>query len=113
MLPDTEHAPAPSQASFYIYMASARPAAQCPRFGTPQIGLSPAHGLLGVAGEDGRLECFDPRQRAAVGTLDAAAAAGAVRTQTQTLINYYLKYRSFRPAGYLPKPAMFPLITGR
>ena len=43
-----------------------------------QVGLSPAHGLMGVAGEDGRLECFDPRQRAAVGALDAAAAAGAV-----------------------------------
>jgi hypothetical protein len=43
-----------------------------------QVGLSPAHGLMGVAGEDGRLECFDPRQRAAVGVLDAAAVAGAV-----------------------------------
>ena len=44
----------------------------------PQVGLSPVHGLMGVAGEDGSLECFDPRQRAAVGTLSAAAAAGAV-----------------------------------
>ena len=43
-----------------------------------QVGLSPAHGLMGIAGEDGRLECFDARQRAAVGALDAAAAAGAV-----------------------------------
>jgi hypothetical protein len=43
-----------------------------------QVGLSPAHGLMGVAGEDGTLECFDPRQRTAVGTLHAAAAAGSV-----------------------------------
>ena len=42
------------------------------------MGLSPAHGLLGIAGEDGRLECFDPRQRVAVGSIDAAAAAGVV-----------------------------------
>lgn len=51
----------------------------------PQVGLSPAHGLVGVAGEDGRLECFDPRQRTAVGTLDAAAAAGAVSTRLTAL----------------------------
>lgn len=43
-----------------------------------QVGVSPAHGLLGVAGEDGVLECFDPRQRAAVGSFDAAEAAGEV-----------------------------------
>jgi hypothetical protein len=53
-----------------------------------QVGLSPAHGLMGVAGEDGRLECFDPRQRAAVGVLDAAAAAGAVsRPASVTMID--------------------------
>lgn len=56
---------------------------------TPQIGLSPAHGLLGVAGEDGCLECFDPRQRAAVGSLDAAAAAGVVRLSTALRLNDY------------------------
>eukprot|EP00887_Chlorella_sp_A99_P002039 scaffold18.g2039.t1 len=39
-------------------------------------GVSPAHGLLACAGEDGRLECFDLRQRASLGSLDAAAAVG-------------------------------------
>lgn len=48
------------------------------RAGGVQVGFSPAHGLLGVAGEDGVLECFDPRQRAAVGSFDAAEAAGEV-----------------------------------
>ena len=42
-------------------------------------GISPAHGLFGAAGEDGVLECFDLRQRAAVGTLNAAAACDSVR----------------------------------
>lgn len=39
-------------------------------------GVSPAHGLYGCAGEDGGLECFDPRQRDSLGWLDAAGAAG-------------------------------------
>jgi ribosome biogenesis protein ENP2 len=39
-------------------------------------GISPAHGLLACAGEDGGLECFDLRQRASLGRLDAAGAAG-------------------------------------
>jgi hypothetical protein len=55
------------------------------RFGAPlptrapgvnALGLSPAHGLLAAAGEDGGLECFDPRARAPLGRLAAAAAAG-------------------------------------
>lgn len=41
--------------------------------------VCPAHGLFAAAGEDGMLECFDLRQRRSAGTLDAAAAAGAVR----------------------------------
>lgn len=40
-------------------------------------GISPLHGLFATAGEDGRLECWDLRQREAVGVIDAAAAAGA------------------------------------
>jgi ribosome biogenesis protein ENP2 len=40
-------------------------------------GISPAHGLLACAGEDGGLECFDLRQRDSVGRLNASAAAGA------------------------------------
>ncbi|KAK9820064.1 hypothetical protein WJX72_005625 [[Myrmecia] bisecta] len=39
--------------------------------------ISPLHGLFGCAGEDGVLECFDLRQKSAVGHIDAAAAAGA------------------------------------
>jgi hypothetical protein len=35
------------------------------------------HGLFAAGGEDGTLECFDLRARAAAGRLDAAAAAGA------------------------------------
>jgi hypothetical protein len=40
-------------------------------------GLSPVHGLFAAAGEDGSLECFDLRAKAAVGHLDAAAKCGA------------------------------------
>lgn len=39
-------------------------------------GISPTHGLLACAGEDGLLECFDLRQRDSLGALSAAAAAG-------------------------------------
>ena len=38
------------------------------------------HGLFGCAGEDGVLECFDLRSRTSIGSLSAAAAAGAVST---------------------------------
>ena len=40
-------------------------------------GISPVHGLFGCAGEGGGLECFDLRQRMAIGFLDAASACGA------------------------------------
>ena len=43
---------------------------------TNACGVAPAHGLLACAGEDGGLECFDPRQRRSLGWLDAAGAAG-------------------------------------
>ena len=42
-------------------------------------GVAPAHGLVGCAGEDGWLECFDLRQRRSVGAMNAAAAMDAVR----------------------------------
>ncbi|KXZ56503.1 hypothetical protein GPECTOR_1g450 [Gonium pectorale] len=48
-------------------------------------GICPAHGLFAAAGEDGQLECFDLRQRTAVGLLDAAAAAGAPGEQLTAL----------------------------
>jgi ribosome biogenesis protein ENP2 len=41
------------------------------------LGRSPLHGLVAAAGEDGMLQCFDMRQRKAIGQLDAAAACGA------------------------------------
>ncbi|KAI7845268.1 hypothetical protein COHA_001310 [Chlorella ohadii] len=50
-------------------------------------GISPAHGLLACAGEDGALECFDLRQRDSLGWLDAAAAAGA-RGQPLTALRF-------------------------
>ncbi|CAG9466800.1 unnamed protein product [Pedinophyceae sp. YPF-701] len=48
-------------------------------------GWSGAHGLLACAGEDGALECFDPRAPRAVGCLDAAAASGASGAQLTAL----------------------------
>lgn len=50
-------------------------------------GISPAHGLLACAGEDGLLECFDLRARGALGHLDAAAAAGG-RGQGLTALRF-------------------------
>lgn len=46
--------------------------------GINACGISQVHGLFGCAGEDGVLECFDLRKRTSIGTLNAAAAAGAV-----------------------------------
>lgn len=48
--------------------------------GINACGISPVHGLFGCAGEDGLLECFDLRSRTSIGSLNAAAAAGAVST---------------------------------
>ncbi|KAL0045866.1 hypothetical protein WJX82_007078 [Trebouxia sp. C0006] len=45
--------------------------------GINACGISSVHGLFGCAGDDGVLECFDLRKRTSVGTLNAAAAAGA------------------------------------
>ncbi|GLI68720.1 hypothetical protein VaNZ11_013206, partial [Volvox africanus] len=50
-----------------------------------KCGVAPSHGLFACAGEDGHLECFDLRQREAVGLLDAAAAAGAPGRQLTAL----------------------------
>ncbi|PSC72487.1 Nucleolar 10 [Micractinium conductrix] len=50
-------------------------------------GISPAHGLLACAGEDGALECFDLRQRDSLGWLDAAGAAGG-RGQALTALRF-------------------------
>lgn len=53
--------------------------------GINACGVSPVHGLLGAAGEDGHLECFDLRQRAPLGRLDAASACGAPGAQLTAL----------------------------
>ncbi|KAA6424642.1 MAG: nucleolar 10-like [Trebouxia sp. A1-2] len=45
--------------------------------GINACGISSVHGLFGCAGDDGVLECFDLRKRTSIGTLNAAAAAGA------------------------------------
>jgi hypothetical protein len=37
---------------------------------------SPVHGLLACGGEDGALECFDLRQKKAVGRIDTVGSAG-------------------------------------
>lgn len=59
-----------SEGRFLAPLATRSPAANA-------CGISPAHGLLACAGEDGGLECFDLRQRSSLGWLDAAGAAGA------------------------------------
>ena len=51
--------------------------------GRVRSDLSHAHGLLCCAGSDGHVECLDPRQRAAAGSLDVSSAlekvsAGAI-----------------------------------
>jgi ribosome biogenesis protein ENP2 len=40
------------------------------------IGRSPVHGLIACGGEDGALECFDLRQKAPVGRINAVAPTG-------------------------------------
>jgi hypothetical protein len=46
--------------------------------GINKLAVSPAHGLVGAAGEEGLLECYDLRQERCAGRFDAASAAGAV-----------------------------------
>ncbi|KAK9867626.1 hypothetical protein WJX84_003781 [Apatococcus fuscideae] len=48
-------------------------------------GVAPAHGLVGCAGEDGWLECFDLRQRRSVGAVNAAAAMDAPGEELRAL----------------------------
>ena len=48
--------------------------------GINKLGISPAHGLVAAAGEEGLLECYDLRQEQCAGRFDAASAAGAVRS---------------------------------
>ena len=69
-----------SEGRFLAPLASRSPAVNA-------CGISPSHGLLACAGEDGALECFDLRQRDALGRLDASAAAGA-RGQPLTALRF-------------------------
>lgn len=39
-------------------------------------GVSPLHGMVAAAGEDGNLECFDLRAEKAIGCLDVAGVLG-------------------------------------
>jgi ribosome biogenesis protein ENP2 len=48
------------QGRFLAPLISASPGVNC-------AGVSPYHGLLALGGEDGTLECFDPRSRALAG----------------------------------------------
>lgn len=43
-------------------------------------GISPMHGMLACAGEDGVMECFDLRERRSIGSLDVGTAANATGT---------------------------------
>lgn len=47
--------------------------------GINKLGISPSHGLVAAAGEEGLLECFDMRQERLAGRFDASTAAGSVR----------------------------------
>jgi ribosome biogenesis protein ENP2 len=42
--------------------------------GVNAVGVCPAHGMVAAAGEGGLLECFDPRLKASLGAINAAAA---------------------------------------
>jgi hypothetical protein len=48
---------------------------QCPAINAVEMNLQ--HQLLGCAGADGRLECWDQRQRVLAGELDVVAALAA------------------------------------
>lgn len=52
--------------------------------GVNKLGISPVHGLVAAAGEEGLLECFDVRQEKCAGRLDVAAAIGAVSLKSWT-----------------------------
>lgn len=43
--------------------------------------INPHNGLLGVGSEEGRVHCFDPRIRDAVGTVDVAAGLASLRDE--------------------------------
>ena len=43
------------------------------------VDVSPVHGLVCCAGNDGVLECIDARQSSTVGSLDVASALEKVR----------------------------------
>lgn len=49
------------------------------------LGRSPVHGLLACGGEDGAVECFDLRQKAAVGRIGAVGLAGNNDHEVTTL----------------------------
>ena len=58
------------QGRFLAPLASISPAVNA-------CGISPMHGMLACAGEDGVLECFDLRERKSIGSLDVGTTANA------------------------------------
>jgi len=74
--------------------------------GINKLGVSPAHGLVGAAGEEGLLECYDLRQERCAGRFDAASAAGAVTSSFCSLL------RSVRRTGWWDEQPCI-LICGR
>ena len=42
------------------------------------LNFSKVHGLVACGGEDGAVECFDPRVRSSVGRIDAVGPSGDV-----------------------------------
>lgn len=56
---------------FYEPLASKSP-------GINKLAISSVHGLVGAAGEEGLLECFDMRQEQCAGQFDASVLMGCV-----------------------------------
>jgi ribosome biogenesis protein ENP2 len=59
-----------AQGRFMAPLELAAPAVNC-------LGISPAHGMLAAGCEGGTLQCFDLRQKEALGAINAAAALRA------------------------------------
>jgi len=57
------------------------------------LNFSKVHGLVACGGEDGAVECFDPRVRSSVGRIDAVGPSGDV--DQVAFIIYHYKLLSF------------------
>lgn len=62
--------------------------------GINKLAISPVHGLIGAAGEEGLLECFDMRQEQCAGRFDASQAMGCVSIfNSQLVTNLFPQFR--------------------